>query len=165
MVLELLALVAAGSTAVEQKVFCAEQTAFILAPGEQLRSVAPGIHIGTASVDTPRGSLIIRDGHHWAEPKSIDEDILLQSGVRIVKATMRGSSEGPTYAVYGRLDGRHWGDRISSDERVVAWISGRALQGNRRDDTILERIRVFPLDSLKCTFRLNYGWDVILGDE
>jgi len=164
MVLELLAMVAAAPPASDQKVFCAEQTAFILGRGEKLKSLGPGIHVGTAVIETRHGELIIKDGHSWAGPRSVDEEILLRSGVRVIKAKPRGSSEGIAYAIYGRLDGRSWGETISSEERVVAWVTGSALQGNERDDLILERIRVVPLDTSKCTYHLNYGWDVILGD-
>ena len=161
MLVELLVL-AASSSAEPPKMLCAEQTAFILAGNEKLRSVNLGIHIGTAKIDTSRGELIISDGNAWAEPRSVDEELSLQSGVRMVKARSRGSSDRIAYAVYGRLDGKDWGDGISEKERVVAWIRGSALRGDQRDDSILERFRVVPFDSSKCTFHMNYGWDVIL---
>lgn len=155
-------LLAAIAGAGAENLVCAEQTSYALAPGEKLESAAGGIHIGTLEIATPRGVLVIQDGNHWADPGKFDEEVILKSGVRIM-----GSRDGrgkPRYAVFGRLDGRSWGGDIGTSERLVAWVEGSALRGNSMDDSILERIRTVPFPSDQCTCRLDYGWDVILGE-
>ncbi|WP_037502134.1 hypothetical protein [Sphingomonas jaspsi] len=158
--LTLAATIAAAST---PRVVCGEQTAYVLGPGETLKKVALGIHIGTAEIQTPRGWLIIRDGHSWATRARFDEEVVLRSGVRI--AMRREDGGAPRYAVFGPLDETKWGGQINRKEHLVAWIEGSALRGSHMDDSMLERIRIVPLDRSHCIFNLNYGWDQILLDE
>lgn len=112
-----------------------------------------GIHWGAVRILGPRGTLIVKEGDSWAEPRSARYSVDSLER-RIARVREQGAVR---YLIYGRSEFARGG------ERPVVWVEGDALAGRDWDYQTLERIDLNLRTRSQCERRFLYGWEALLG--
>ena len=133
---------------------CLHRTSIDVLEGETAYLDYLGIHWGGVRVTGPLGTLEVREGDAWAEPRTAGRIVSQSADSEIVRHRQRNRSR---YLIYGRSE---YSDDGTSP---VAWVEGDALNGSTRDMRLLRRIDVNQPDMSSCQRRFIYGWGPLLG--
>lgn len=126
---------------------CMRETSFDLREGESAKMTQGGMHGASFDISTSGGTIAYTENEIFSQPEG-GAPVTLASGVQVARYRVKGR---PRYLYVARTS--FSGDGV----RPIAWISGSALKGDRRDLAILERVRTGPVDFGSCTRRYVYG--------
>ena len=135
-------------------IVCLRELAVRASTGETVALAYSGIHNGTLRWDGVDGSLAFRQSESWLPPRTRGRFIGNHGGFAIYHKRENGK---PAYLAF-RPD-------EDGKQRLDTRIVGTALNGSKRDESLLARLLASEASSTKCDRTYAYGWGVIMGDE
>jgi len=131
------------------KLICFKYSTFFLLEGERITDLSGSAEGISLKVESPSGSFEIDESEIFS-PVVGAKRIVASSNKTSV---YRVSDGGGRYAIYGPTsfsDGR---------DRLVIWLSGAALRGNRGDASVYGRFQVRDTAGLGCEHTFTYSWE------
>ncbi len=133
---------------------CLRELAVSASVGETVALTYSGIHNGSLKWDGVDGSIEFRQSESWLPPRNRGRLVGNHGGFAIYYKRENGT---PAYLAF-RPD-------EDGEQRLDTRISGTALDGSKRDESLLARLLASGAPSPKCDRTYAYGWGVIMGEE
>lgn len=135
-------------------IVCLRELAVSASAGETVALAYSGIHNGTLKWYGGGGSIEFHQSEIWLQPRNRGRFMGNHSGFAIYHKRENGK---PVYLAF-RPD-------EDGEQRLDTRIIGTALDGSKRDESLLARLLASGASSPQCDRTYAYGWGVILGEE
>lgn len=130
------------------KLLCFKYSTFLITDHERVTDFSGSAEGMSITIEGPTGKYEIGESEIWAEPKRRGQ--VVSEHNRTIVYQVKGKRR---YAIYGPTD------YSPSEDRLVIWLSGKALHGNSKDKGIYRRFDVRNPEGAPCGHRFTYSWD------
>jgi len=131
------------------KLVCFKYSTFMLDEGERITDFSGSPEAMSITVNGPKSSFQIGESEIFASPKGGKRLVLSKEGTTVYRVLDHGGR----YAVFGR-------STFSTEkDRLIIWLSGKALKGRKDDASVYGRLLVRDPATLKCDQTFTYAWD------
>jgi hypothetical protein len=130
------------------KLICFKYSTFMLGEDERISDFSGSPEAMSITVDTPTSSYEIGESEIFAPPKGKKRLVASKDGTTVYRV----SDHGGRYAIFGRTT-------FSKDkDRLVIWLSGKGLDGEKSDTSVFDRFEVRDPAGIKCDRTFTYSW-------
>jgi len=130
------------------KLVCFKYSTFMLEEGERITDFSGSPEGMSITINGPADSFQIGESEIFAPPKGEKRLVSSKEGTTVYRLLGHGGR----YALFGRPS------FSPEKDRLVIWLSGKALKGTKDDARVYSRLLVRDPATFKCDQTFTYSW-------